>query len=312
MIRQRVTFHGTIFPLPPPETLPGCTVPREHVGVIKVGPVRKWLDHKRRWEVRYRQTHARIRKRRLEDMKVGYQIFGEGEVPPPTALAGRRRIGGDELEKKKVRSLGLSLWSLWGSKHDQMTVKREGEADKGDMKGVGQGEGEGARTFSDIQRQEGQEGSSKFAKLVRLRPSHRRLVTDERQVEGDGKVVVRDVDEQPAMGFGQVDGAEKEELLSPGKAMGEKGVTGKRVFIEGLATPFSLRKEAETASMITLQPSRPATPGLGSVLGEASKEEDVMSEGLPSPDFATPMVSPGERPALEKFVTAQEIPQVKT
>ncbi|KAK5661939.1 hypothetical protein OQA88_10049 [Cercophora sp. LCS_1] len=310
MIRQRVNFHGSIFPLPPPESLPGCTVPREHVGVIKVGPVRKWLEHKRRWENRFRQSHARIRKRRLEDMKVGYQVFGEGDVPPPTALAGRRRIGGDELEKKKVRSLGLSLWSLWGSKHDQMTVRREEEADKGDTKRVREGEGDGARTFSDIQRQEGQGGSSKFAKLVRLRPSHRRLVTDEKQVEGEGNVVVRDVDETPAMSFGQVDGAE-EGFLSPGMAMGEKGITGKRVFIEGLATPFSLRKEAETASMITLQPSRPATPGLSSVFGEASREQDGVSEGLPSPDFVTPMVSPGERPVLEKFVTAQEVPQVQ-
>lgn len=247
-------------------------------------------------------------------MAIGYEVFGDGDVPPPTALAGRRTIGGEEFViKKKARSLGLALWSLWGSKHDQMTMQRECEAD-GDpsVKTATSAEGEGARTFSDIQGQERASPSSKFAKLVSLRPSRRRLVTDEKQVAEDR--------EEPVV--------EDPNLLSPGHAMGEKGVTGKRVFIEGLATPFSLRKEAETASMITLQPSRPTTPGMNTILslekemGEKEarspvedEDDDVLSDGTVSATFATPLPTPGlptpgGRPGLERFVTAQEVPQV--
>ncbi|KAK1755736.1 monoterpene epsilon-lactone hydrolase [Echria macrotheca] len=323
MIRQRVDRHGIIYPLPPAEELPGCTVQRDHVGVIKVGPVRKWLEHKRKWERRFRQTKAKIHKQRLADMAGGYEIFGEGEVPPSTALAGRRKMGGAELEKKKVRSLGLALWSLWGSKHDEMTVQREHEADNvPGVRGATSAEGDGARKFSDIQKQDRSAASGKFAKMVSPRPSHRRMVTDQQQTEEDSAVAVEDADTAPAMQTGHRSGHgdQDSDMLSPGRAMGEKGVTGKRVFIEGLATPFSLRRESETASMITLQPSRPATPGMNSPmivredwLGDV---DDGATDGTASAPFVTPLVTPGlmtpgGRPGLERFVTAEEAPQVK-
>ena len=314
MIRQRVNFHGTILPLPPAEELPACTIPREQVGALKAGPVRKWLDHKKRWDTRFRQSQARVHKQRMHDMSIGYEVFGDGEVPPPTALAGRRTLGGEEfMIKKKAKSLGLALWSLWGSRHDQMTVRREREAD-GDprVKNATSVEGEGARTYSDIQGQERVSPSGKFAKLVKLRPSRRRLVRDEKQVAEER--------EEPV--------AQDANLLSPGHAPEEKGVTGKRVFIEGLATPFSLRKEAETASMITLQPSRPTTPGMNSIpflekeTGEKDDQillegdDDVLSGSTVLTTFANHLHTPvsltaDERPGLERFVTAQEVPQVK-
>lgn len=338
MIRQRVTFQGAVFPLDPEEELPGCTVERDHVGIVKVGPVRKWLEHKRRWDTRFRRTEDRIRKRRLEEMMVGYAVFGDGEVPPPSALAGRRKLGGEELEiKKKVRSLGLALWSLWGSKHDQMTMQREQNAGTAaSLKSATAAEGEGARTFSDMQRQEKVGASSKLPKLVSLKPSNRRHVTDEHQVLED-IVVEEDADSAPAMPTHSEQAERDEGKLWPGHAMSEKRATGKRVFIEGLATPFSLRKEAETASMITLQPSRPTTPGPNKILdarptdaaeGEVDTGDDEASQGAgdngtPDPDttvttpFATPLVTPGlvsptgERPGLEMFVTAQEVPLAK-
>ncbi|KAK0707540.1 Alpha/Beta hydrolase protein [Lasiosphaeris hirsuta] len=335
MIRQRVSLHGAIFSLPPAEELPSCTVERDHIGVIKVGPVRKWLDHKRRWESRFRQSRTRIRKQRLQDMAIGYEIFGEGEVPPPSALAGRRKIGGAELEKKRQRGLGLSLWSLWGSKHDEMTVQREHEADKHpETKAATSAEGEGARTFSDLQRQEQASPSSKFASLVNLRRSHRKHVKDESQIEEDKReAAVRDSDNVPAMVVD--DSAENQETFPetdetfPNIESGI-GVTGKRMFIGGLATPFSLRKEAETASMITLmaptdQASRPTTPGVnniltadavergeeGSIVNDRIDEDDVdvLNQTGGSTPFATALATPGDRPVLERFVTASELPQ---
>ncbi|KAB8346164.1 hypothetical protein FH972_023210 [Carpinus fangiana] len=44
MIRQRVTRHGDIFPLPPASQLAACKMSPENVGIIKTGPVRKWLN----------------------------------------------------------------------------------------------------------------------------------------------------------------------------------------------------------------------------------------------------------------------------
>lgn len=342
MIRQRVTTNGILFPLPPPSSLPACRVPRDHVGLIKVGPVRKWLAHKRQWESRYRKSRHRVHQQRLADMAAGYQVFAEGEVPPPTALAGRRKMGGDELEiKKRVKGMGLALWGLWGSKHDQMTMRREHEADVAPVvRAATAADGGGARTFSDIQRQEKAAPSKKFARLVALKPPHWRRVTDENQAPRAGE----DEDTAPAMPSGHVPAAptvvdddEKKpddhghdaKPFSPGEAMGDMGVTGKRVFIEGLATPFSLRKEADTASMITLQPSRPPTPGpnrLSAFLapgeGEGGGEKDELGGGekddlglaTATPGFATPfltpgLMTPGGRPGLEKFVTAEEVPR---
>ncbi|KAJ4293746.1 hypothetical protein N0V88_005254 [Collariella sp. IMI 366227] len=109
---------------------------------------------------------------------------------------------------------------------------------------------------------------------------------------------------------------------------GEVNVTGKRVFYGGLATPFSLRKEPETASMITLVPTpmehRPGSAGSGSFVvgssgdheetkeGEQGKdtgrEQDGATPGMATPfltPFLTPL-SPSGRPGLDRFVTAEE------
>lgn len=339
MIRQRVTFHGAVYSLPPAEDLPACTMHSDLVGVIKVGPVRKWLDHKRHWEKRFRSTRRRVREQRLRDMATGYEIFSEGDVPPSTSLAGRRKIGGPEfIIKKKVRGLGLALWSLWGSKHDEMTVQRERDADTSpDVKNATSAQGEGARTYSDIQRQEKTGPSSKFSKLVSLKPLRKRSVMDEMQVVGDRLEAPRDDSTMPAMPTGH-HAEEDGDFLWPGRATGESGATGKRMFIEGLATPFSVQKEADTASMITLQPSRPSTPGPNSFsfpaqggAGEGSggdqkgerdddDEDDALSPGTAvTTPFATPMpmvtpglMTPGGRPELETFVTAQEVPRANS
>jgi hypothetical protein len=144
-------------------------------------------------------------------------------------------------------------------------------------------------------------------------------------------------DTKPAMETGHRNNVGgDEDLLWPGRAMGESGTTGRRMFIGGVATPFALKKEADTASMITLEPSRPPTPGPSTLdfatQGGDGKEEAVEDgngdeqkdeNGAVSPGttattpFATPMVTPGlitpgGRPGLETFVTAQEVPRASS
>jgi hypothetical protein len=120
MIRQKVDRHGNIFPLESAESLDALKLAPEEIGVIKPGPVRKWLAAKNEWDTKFSKERKRVKKQRAREIAMGYQTFGDGEVPPPSALAGRR--GMPMPEEKKKRSLGLSLWSLWGSSHDEKTV----------------------------------------------------------------------------------------------------------------------------------------------------------------------------------------------
>lgn len=261
MVRQRVTRHGAIYPLAPATELPGCCMEPEHVGVPKQGPVGRWLQTKQRWESKFANTKTRVQKNRIKDVTVGYETFGGGEYPPPSALAGRRRIGADLSEKKTTRSYGLSLWSLWGSKHDESTVAREQEADREpEIQTATAEHGSGARPFADIQRQE----AIKASKEAQRSRSRRRIVRDERQTGADD-----DVDENTPvaeiLARKEQEGGEpssKPGLLTP-DYVPDTGVTGKRPFVGGIAVPFSLNREADTASMVTLnsaQSPRPTSP----------------------------------------------------
>ena len=123
MIRQRVDRHGNIFPLGPQSSLPALQMSANEVGVIKPGPVLKWMNAKKSWDSKFAKEKRRVQKQRVEEMAKGYQGFGDDEVPPPSALAGKRGLN-MEKEAKKGKSWGMSLWSLWGSSHDEKTVGR--------------------------------------------------------------------------------------------------------------------------------------------------------------------------------------------
>lgn len=346
MIRQRVTRHGVIFPLPPAPELPGCSMDRELVGVVKQGPVKKWLEQRKLWDHKFATTKRKVHKRFIDDLAIGYEGFGEGEFPPPSALAGRRRKGTSKPAKRS-KSMGLALWSLWGSKHDKMTMDREVRADRNDQNvevtaatGVS---GDGARSFADI---EGQGTAAETASPTSPRSrSRRRRVTYEGQDEPDNSEGVQqeqqDAQTATAAGTGQ-------QLLTPEYHPPHQpevgiGVTGKRPYVDGIAVPFSLKKEAETASMMTLMSgpatprastSRPMSPAATESLGEGIVLHSDGKEGEPKESNGNPVTNghhetmekeegnekdvvvepptPLERPGLETFVTAVEaLPTVK-
>lgn len=254
MIRQRVTRHGVIFPLPPSSELPGCTMDRDLVGVIKQGPVKKWLNQRRQWDQRFATTKRKVHKGFIQDLIVGYEGFGEGEFPPPSALAGRRKKQGVTKTQKRTKSMGLALWSLWGSKHDKMTMDREKQAEatekRAEMVTATGAQGQGSRSYAEI---ETQDTVLPTSPKDRSR-SRRRRVTYERQDE-EGEVDENTTAEEllaqkESAGAGSEQPAQ---LLTP-DYQPEVGIgtTGKRAYVDGIAVPFSLNKEAETASMMTL------------------------------------------------------------
>ena len=121
MIRQRVDRHGQIYPLDPPLSIPALQMSANEVGVIKPGPVSSWLSAKKQWDQKYAREKRKVQKQRAKEMAQGFQGFGNDEVPPPSALAGRRGLSMPK-EGKKKKSWGMSIWSLWGSSHDENTV----------------------------------------------------------------------------------------------------------------------------------------------------------------------------------------------
>ena len=126
MIRQRVDRHGVIYPLAPAEALPATQMPASDIGIIKPGPVRKWLEAKKEWDRRYARERRKVQKQRIREMAQGaIEGFGAGEQAPPSALAGRRKKYEMGEEKRRKKSYGLMMWSMFGSKHDEHTIQRE-------------------------------------------------------------------------------------------------------------------------------------------------------------------------------------------
>jgi hypothetical protein len=123
MIRQRIDRHGRIYPLMAKEELVALQLPIADVGVPKKGPVGKWMKAQQQWNSKFAKQKIKIQKQRLKDMEKGFEGF-DGEIPPPTALAGRR-VKGMKAEKAKKRSWGMSMWAGWGSSHDSATVSHQ-------------------------------------------------------------------------------------------------------------------------------------------------------------------------------------------
>ncbi|KAL8418656.1 hypothetical protein RB594_002033 [Gaeumannomyces avenae] len=302
MIRQRVTRHGDVFLLVPPSDLPGCCAAPEDIGVPKEAQLRRWLEAKKQWDTRYASARKSVHKKRLKNAAAGYESFGAGEHPPPSALAGRRKLGAEQKgQRKRGRSVGLALWSLWGSKHDEVTANREQQADKRPESRAPQpSEGAGARSFLDIQGQE----AARPVTSPGLSRSPARMPVAELIAQRRGR---------------EAKAAESEDLLDPNHVP-ETGATGKRPHVDGISVPFSIKKEADTASMLTLtsmvDPSGPASPGPLTdkcALPDTGKDAARKAAESPAgPEDAddTPLSSP--RPTLDRYITADEEPPKAT
>lgn len=124
MIRQRVSRHGTVYPLPRRSDIKCLQLDPNTIGAIKPGPVRKWLAKRAENEQKFSSEYKKIMKKKLKEQK-GWDKVEPGENPPPSALVNRRKAGVAPEQKKKGKSWGLAMWSGWGSSHDESTIYRE-------------------------------------------------------------------------------------------------------------------------------------------------------------------------------------------
>jgi hypothetical protein len=244
---------------------------------------------KKKWDTKYASTKRQVQKQRAKEMAKGYQTFGDGEVPPPSALAGRRKTGADLKEEKKKRSTGMSLWSLWGSKHDEKTIDKEKEADKEPATTVASGmDGAGARPLHDTKTNRGKKmESGKKPEYSRSR-SRRQTVTDRHQTEYSSDVV-ENTPEAALVALMKEKLGEtgaRDDRLSPDFVAKDANPTIlvrtstvdeselKRPKAGGIAFPFSLKQEGANASMITL------TSAVGVSPTEDARIDGVMESGV--------------------------------
>ncbi|KAK2061305.1 alpha/beta-hydrolase [Colletotrichum caudatum] len=313
MIRQRITTHGVIHDLVPESELPGCVMKPEEVGVVKGTPVKRWLDTKAQFDKKFSTSKAKVHKAIIKELADGYVDFGDGEKPPPTALAGRRKASEELVDRKKTKSIGLALWSLWGSKHDETTMGREKKADsnvKTSAPEVSPRGGEGARSFQEVENQEPVPPASVGGK--------RRDVVDENQISKASGSQVQEsqttvVDDTPVAALIEMRKEQERQNEEAASAAGRltpdfvpgTGVAGKRPFLDGIALPFSLGKDADTASMMTLMSggdSRPISPMPPVSRADTSDLSEISASQV------TTQVPEAEhtRPQLDNFVTATE------
>lgn len=136
MIRQRVDRHGHIFPLDPASTLAGCQMSPDAIGVIKQGPVQKWMDAQKEWSAKYAKQKRKIQRQRVKEMeKADYGRYGD-DIPPPTALVGRggaARAAIEDQMMKRRKSKGLAMWANMSSKHDEEMIVKASESNKEDV-----------------------------------------------------------------------------------------------------------------------------------------------------------------------------------
>lgn len=123
MIRQRIDRDGRIFDLPPVSKFHALNMKPEDIGVIKEEPVRRWIAAKERWDTKFAAAKREVQRKRAKEPFSGYVGLEEGERPPPSAVAGRRKIGELSVDTvKKKPSSGLKWWSSIGYSHDEKTV----------------------------------------------------------------------------------------------------------------------------------------------------------------------------------------------
>ncbi|EFR04858.1 lipase/esterase [Nannizzia gypsea CBS 118893] len=125
MIRQMVDSMGNLLPLPDEHELPALQVPRNHIGVPKPTPVRRWLAAKEEWDLKFKKEKNRLQKERLKRVSLGIDDIAPGDCPPPSSQAARRGVTVSEVRQPTKKSAMLALWNALGAVHDTKAVQKD-------------------------------------------------------------------------------------------------------------------------------------------------------------------------------------------
>ncbi|KAH8637217.1 hypothetical protein IG631_09052 [Alternaria alternata] len=334
MIRQRIDRHGRIYALAPKEELVALNIPSIDVGVPKTGPVSKWMKAQAQWNNKFSKQKIKIQKQRIKDMQKGFEGF-EGETPPPTALAGRR-IKGMKAQKAAKRSWGMSMWSGWGSKHDEATIVREKKADQNPDTEVSTSVEDPAHTLdgaasSKPERSRATGLAAPDVKRSRSRSRHS-AVTDQGQtgVPMDDLTKIESIVPHPGLADATTLAPERSAspLPSPTSELGSPGLPPNIIVSDnpgndstiipatdtlttrptagGIAYPFSLKVDGPdgkdvNASTLTLASVNITTPP---AVDDAQNEEKQLGSMEAVTETVNEQILKEERPHVERYFTA--------
>jgi hypothetical protein len=116
----------------PESQLPCLTLTATQICVIHPGPTKRWLQRKQKWDTKYAKQKLRVQLARGKEYVLAQErgfLGGDlrGEMPPPSALAGRPSVR-MAVEGKSVgrrKNFAGWVWGVMGGKED-----REKEEDK--------------------------------------------------------------------------------------------------------------------------------------------------------------------------------------
>jgi hypothetical protein len=146
MIRQRISTHGIVRQMEPAAEITALNIPADQICIIHPGPTKRWLAAKQKWDTRYAKQKRLVQLARgreyIEAQKRGF-LGGRlvGEMPPPSALAGRPSVQmamEESLleEKKKGKNFVGWMWGRMGGKEDKEKEEGLAEVKEGDDKPV--------------------------------------------------------------------------------------------------------------------------------------------------------------------------------
>ncbi|KAI6249206.1 AB hydrolase superfamily protein [Erysiphe necator] len=92
MIRQKVNIHGYFTSLKPEFELEACKMNPSDIGIVKAGPVLKWMETKQNWDKKFGDLRRRVEEKQENILKHGKKVYAEEENPPLTALVRRIRV----------------------------------------------------------------------------------------------------------------------------------------------------------------------------------------------------------------------------
>lgn len=103
-------------------------IPPNEICVIHPGPTSRWLTAKTKWDNKYAKQKRRVqilRGKEYIDAQTSGFLGGElaGEMPPPSALAGRPSVlmamDEDDASKKHRKNILGWMWGFMGGKEDR-------------------------------------------------------------------------------------------------------------------------------------------------------------------------------------------------
>ncbi|KAL4896193.1 hypothetical protein BDV59DRAFT_172270 [Aspergillus ambiguus] len=133
MIRQRIGKAGHIYPIDPPSSCPVLQIPPSQVGTFNPVLVKKWLAAKDEWDTKFAHKKLRVQTQLIKELAYSFQQDFPGELPPACSLAARKSAPGVLPSRTTRKNHPMTWWSNWASKHDERTIEREKEKEKGGL-----------------------------------------------------------------------------------------------------------------------------------------------------------------------------------